>query len=1107
MLKTHRPSFAAPTSPAPRPRSPSSSFSSPSPLRRRARPAAPQRSRADQLRVLHALISRRQRLNATASAAKLPADRSGKLTALAAAAVGLSKKGVPLRALPANYGRAFTTIFEPCPNVFTLALSLDTLLSLREMPGSSQLVQHDLTTTSCIDNHPEPDFGFQAIVNSVIEVLLHSRALFTPVYLGYGVFDPACPIHTAPRVTGSRKLCHTSLRWNKVITAATANKPWFELHNTLETEIADMILLLRELREHNIDAEANIIRAIIGLEGIEKHFQMRPFVAFILQTWSNRSRARRFHRRERASRILRQFYIESYHIKWGYDSITREQQQANPDDVDDDPTTHNPNDHWDTSRPLLTRKFWYFWREWALLSAKAHFEFLLLESEKESEFLNWDISRIRNFMTGLKKILRKLRQEILAAPHELALKQKTLRMLSSAANASGTSDERERREIQMQEALYILFDFGVSMGPTESERLAEAVGAWLCKKLTRGKRTRDHNLVTAEAFGTWEHYEMHFANIYRHVLSFLDPSIAPSGPLHAVSRAHSIKACWGQLRWYKNGARTVRGWGWFSSTTELRQLHRAAFMMVSLEKMGKSAGAKQVAFERFRKKNNDLVKRLQSMKFAYAQKGAGPPVIKKKKMSGPFFMQPHHDEPGGIKVVKPSKKGGKKKGSGGAGTRGRSSKPSSNKRGSSPKKKGNRRGRSLSSGRTTSSPSAPGSATTPEGRIPFGQKRSDWTEWDRLSRQSRKKIAEYEHRHRHETQEILKHHGSASDDRERRQALEHENKLRSLSEQREFVCLSDSLFEQLLKFDATATAGQTKVGVKETTPSDIEFAVKMACPTVRRVYNYYRSGPVMSKSDYIQFIQQSKVVSRNNEAGLQAADIELLWLKCSHAHETSKSGGVPNLLPHQFMEVCLRIGAIKYESATPSLPLRIERLCDQDLRWNARQSDADAFRLRLVDADVLVSFDRFYPAARAIFKEWSRKGRMGMRQWRNFVKTMMLEESSSRLGSRNVDLLFHKAQSGSADDLGDEGDVGGPASGPTTTNEQKQKIKFEADMLDCLEFWEVLAGLSVYEDPDPFTTMGTKIRRYCEAVLLPRAEAYDESGEHGVKNHVQRENV
>jgi hypothetical protein len=344
---------------------------------------------------------------------------------------------------------------------------------------------------------------------------------------------------------------------------------------------------------------------------------------------------------------------------------------------------------------------------------------------------------------------------------------------------------------------------------------------------------------------------------------------------------------------------------------------------------------------------------------------------------------------------------------------------------------------------------------------------------------------------------------------EKRVWLIKNNHLRSLAEQKEFINLDDKTLEQLLKLDSTAAAAvaasqkrkskttATTTGTTTdtaTTMDDLHMAIKMACSVVRRVYGYYKSSRSMSKGDYIQFIQQSRVVSRRSEAGLQAADVELLWLKCSRQAAAIKAGTTPCLLPHHFMECISRIGAIKYEQTTPSMVERINRMCLDDLRWNARQSDADTLRSRLVEEDVLLIHAKHHSILKDIFGEFSRKGKMSLRQWHKFHEVFMLETYSKRLSSRHVDVLFHKAQSGS---------VVAPGTGVDKAPDETV-ISYEASVLDFVEFLEVIGVMSVYEVPDPYITMGVKLKTYIETVLVPRYGHFQENGIFGVRNYLQR---
>ena len=228
--------------------------------------------------------------------------------------------------------------------------------------------------------------------------------------------------------------------------------------------------------------------------------------------------------------------------------------------------------------------------------------------------------------------------------------------------------------------------------------------------------------------------------------------------------------------------------------------------------------------------------------------------------------------------------------------------------------------------------------------VPLTNKRSSTTKETRGGKLGQKKITTTQQQERQEERQE-----EQRTTEEKRELLIKNNHLRSLAEQKEFINVDDKTLEQLLKLDSTAAAAvaatqkrKTKTTATATatatttdtatTMDDLQMAIKMACSVVRRVYGYYKSSRSMSKGDYIQFIQQSRVVSRRSEAGLQAADVELLWLKCSRQAAAMKAGTTPCLLPHHFMECISRIGAIKYEQTTPSMVERINRMCLDDLR-------------------------------------------------------------------------------------------------------------------------------------------------------------------------------
>ena len=73
--------------------------------------------------------------------------------------------------------------------------------------------------------------------------------------------------------------------------------------------------------------------------------------------------------------------------------------------------------------------------------------------------------------------------------------------------------------------------------------------------------------------------------------------------------------------------------------------------------------------------------------------------------------------------------------------------------------------------------------------------------------------------------------------------------------------------------------------------------------------------------------------------------------------------------------------------------------CEDDLRWHARQSDVDKYRTRLIEDDVLIIYDRYIVKIKELFKSWSRKGKMSLRQWKQMIDILLIEETSTRLGT------------------------------------------------------------------------------------------------------------
>ena len=156
---------------------------------------APPRPRSEQLRVLtEILASRHARADPSSRAA---ADRARAVFGISSAGLALSRRGTRLPAgLRRRYDAHFQRIFSACPNVFTTGLALDLLLSLRE-DGAVNLVRNTDTTTITTSKHNKYDsnsddsFRWHVIVDSVVEALLGSAAIFTTEYMGEHVFSPS----------------------------------------------------------------------------------------------------------------------------------------------------------------------------------------------------------------------------------------------------------------------------------------------------------------------------------------------------------------------------------------------------------------------------------------------------------------------------------------------------------------------------------------------------------------------------------------------------------------------------------------------------------------------------------------------------------------------------------------------------------------------------------------------------------------------------------------------------------------------------------------------------------------------------------------------------
>ena len=106
------------------------------------------------------------------------------------------------------------------------------------------------------------------------------------------------------------------------------------------------------------------------------------------------------------------------------------------------------------------------------------------------------------------------------------------------------------------------------------------------------------------------------------------------------------------------------------------------------------------------------------------------------------------------------------------------------------------------------------------------------------------------------------------------------------------------------------------------------------------------------------------------------------------------------------------------------------------------------------------------------------------------------------IGTRHIESIFHKSQSGSVTNTNVTSSSANSSNGPT-----EEQIEYEASVLDFIEFWEAISNIAVYESPDPYITLGIKVSIFIEKVMLPRFDIYVENGVHGVKNYVARGNV
>jgi hypothetical protein len=258
---------------------------------------------------------------------------------------------------------------------------------------------------------------------------------------------------------------------------------------------------------------------------------------------------------------------------------------------------------------LSLRQFIFYWRRWSLLSAKLRFDVLTSESEEKEKFLKWDCSRIKKFTLKLSGKVREMREHLLKLPHELAVKRAAFAQLQEAAKDTGSQDEQILVELNHYECLLALLEFAKRIGPTQQELYTVNFVRTLKHLFSRGGSLKSHpyHKTTGDRTEDLESYLAQWYPIQRRILSYLDPSLESSSPLHVLQRsAVDGRSTWCDGRW--KGVRS--GWGWSSNVLDMVDEHVACFAMVGGDVVWGSAAAKEVAFERFRSTNNSVVNKL-----------------------------------------------------------------------------------------------------------------------------------------------------------------------------------------------------------------------------------------------------------------------------------------------------------------------------------------------------------------------------------------------------------------------------------------------------------------------------------------------------------------
>eukprot|EP00002_Diphylleia_rotans_P028459 TRINITY_DN5746_c0_g2_i5.p1 TRINITY_DN5746_c0_g2~~TRINITY_DN5746_c0_g2_i5.p1 ORF type:complete len:970 (+),score=205.77 TRINITY_DN5746_c0_g2_i5:73-2982(+) len=119
---------------------------------------------------------------------------------------------------------------------------------------------------------------------------------------------------------------------------------------------------------------------------------------------------------------------------------------------------------------------------------------------------------------------------------------------------------------------------------------------------------------------------------------------------------------------------------------------------------------------------------------------------------------------------------------------------------------------------------------------------------------------------------------------------------------------------------------------------------------IKSIYRNYSRGNTMSSIEFWEFVKDCKLPGPD----LPSATIDLIFARCNWTIDEADDDENPDreLIPSEFIESLIRIGAAKHSKTAPSISIRLQKLLSENVLPRASKSDATKFRREIYDAPV-----------------------------------------------------------------------------------------------------------------------------------------------------------